>query len=97
VKKNIVAMIMLLIIGLGLMSVVGEMPTFGERRFFSEEEMYDRYLQQGPEETGSINIVSAIITDYRAFDTLGETTVLFATVAAIYGTLLAAINKDGDD
>lgn len=33
-------------------------------------------------ETGSINTVTAILMDYRAFDTLGEATVIFTSVAA---------------
>ena len=35
------------------------------------------------EETGSLNLVTAILYDYRAFDSLGETTVIFAAVSAI--------------
>ncbi len=95
-NKKIVAILMLFLLGLGFLTVVSEMPTFGEQRNNPQSRVYERYLEKGPSETGSLNIVSAIITDYRAFDTLGETTVLFATVAAIYATLLAASNK-GDD
>lgn len=36
-----------------------------------------RYLEKGLEETAVPNIVTAIIVDYRAYDTLGETTVIF--------------------
>ena len=43
------------------------------------------YLQQGLSETGSANIVTAVLLDYRAYDTLGEATVLFT---AIIGALV---------
>lgn len=43
-----------------------------------------RYLEKGLAETGAPNIVTAIILDYRAYDTLGEATVIFT---AIIGTL----------
>ncbi|WP_273126912.1 hydrogen gas-evolving membrane-bound hydrogenase subunit E [Bacillus weihaiensis] len=44
----------------------------------------DHYLSTGVQETGSINIVTSVLYDYRAFDTLGETTVLLtaATILA---------------
>jgi multicomponent Na+:H+ antiporter subunit B len=40
------------------------------------------YPDRGVAETGSINIVTAILMDYRGFDTLGEATVILASVAA---------------
>ncbi|MEJ6949710.1 hydrogen gas-evolving membrane-bound hydrogenase subunit E [Natronospora cellulosivora (SeqCode)] len=87
--KQWLAFIMLFLIGVGMISIVAEMPTFGDVHNPAHTEMSERYLEQSVTETGSLNVVSAIISDYRAFDTLGETTVLFATVAAIYATLLA--------
>ena len=41
------------------------------------------YLDRGLEETGATNLVASVILDYRAFDTLGEVTVLFAVVVAV--------------
>ena len=38
------------------------------------------YLLNGLKETGSPNIVTAVLLDYRAYDTLGEATVLFAAI-----------------
>jgi multicomponent Na+:H+ antiporter subunit B len=43
----------------------------------------DYILLHGVEETGAINLVSAIYLGYRAFDTLGETIVLVLSVAAV--------------
>ena len=45
----------------------------------------DRYIERGTEETGAVNAVAGMILDYRAFDTLGESFVLFTalTVATI--------------
>ncbi len=42
------------------------------------------YLSNAAKETGAANFVSSIVLDYRAYDTLGEVTVLFT---AILGTL----------
>ena len=41
------------------------------------------YIRQGVEDTGSINLVTAILFDYRAFDTLGEATVIFIAASII--------------
>lgn len=39
--------------------------------------MATRYIEQGLSETGAVNIVTGMILDYRAFDTFGESCVLF--------------------
>lgn len=46
-------------------------------------EVSDRYLESGMEETGAVNAVAGMILDYRAFDTLGESFVLFTSVCAV--------------
>ena len=38
------------------------------------------YVAEGLDDTGAANIVSAVILDYRAYDTLGEATVLFTSI-----------------
>lgn len=42
------------------------------------------YLDNGASQTGAANLVAPIVLDYRAYDTLGEVTVLFT---AILGSL----------
>ena len=46
-------------------------------------EVSDRYVRDGLEETGAINIVAGMILDYRAFDTLGESHVLFTALLCV--------------
>jgi len=43
----------------------------------------DYYIQHTQEETGSSNAVTAVVFDYRGFDTLGEATVLFVAVLGV--------------
>ena len=43
----------------------------------------DYYIKSGLRDTGSLNLVTAILYDYRAFDSLGESTVIFAAVSGI--------------
>ncbi|MEM5871563.1 MAG: hydrogen gas-evolving membrane-bound hydrogenase subunit E [Candidatus Aenigmatarchaeota archaeon] len=50
---------------------------------FDERDVTEYYLENALQNTGSSNIVSSIVWDFRAFDTMGEETVLFTSVAAI--------------
>jgi multisubunit Na+/H+ antiporter MnhB subunit len=45
------------------------------------------YLQHGVEKTGATNIVMSIVLDYRAYDTLGEATVLFTAILGAFVVL----------
>ena len=49
----------------------------------AQRTLKDYFYQEGVGETGSINLVSSIYLGYRAFDTLGETLVLFLAVSGI--------------
>ncbi len=45
------------------------------------------YLQDGLADTGARNIVTAVLLDFRAYDTLGEATVLFCAVLGALAVL----------
>ena len=46
-------------------------------------EVAERYITRGVEETGAVNVVAGMILDYRAFDTLGESHVLFTALLCV--------------
>lgn len=75
-----------------LLTTVANLPGFGT---LSEnaEPLEEEYLTQGMEETGATNIVAAIILNYRAFDTLGESFVLFTALCCVT-VLLRADTKN---
>ena len=74
---------------------VKTLPRFGLN--FSKVAPY--YLTKGLAQTGAANIVTSVILDYRAYDTLGEATVLFTAVLGAVALLRrkakAAENKNG--
>ena len=72
-----------------LIAVVSWMPRFGDSNNPADNEVYERYVEEGTEEAGAVNTVADMILDYRAFDTLGESNVLF-TAACIVLILLQA-------
>ncbi|USG99741.1 hypothetical protein K1720_09635 [Thermococcus argininiproducens] len=45
------------------------------------------YIDHGVEEVGGTNIVTDIVFDYRGYDTLGEATVLFTSIAGAIALL----------
>ena len=75
------------LVGLVLFSLVLEMPLFGAANGPTYNEVYDQYTRNGLGDTGATNLVTAIVLDYRGFDTMGETTVLFTAVMAALLTL----------
>ena len=64
------------------------MPGFGQEDNPINNEVAERYLEHSEEETGSENVVTAMIIGYRGFDTLGESCVLFLAVSAVMILLL---------
>ncbi len=77
-----------------LLLAVSWLPTFGTLDRPVNNEVYTRYIENGLEETGSVNAVTGMILDYRAFDTLGESHVLFAATIAVL--ILLRLDRDED-
>ncbi|KPJ49583.1 hypothetical protein AMJ40_05220 [candidate division TA06 bacterium DG_26] len=81
-----------LIVFLVLLAVIAlyvfrQLPPFGGPL----REVSQYYVEHGLASTGAANLVSAILLDYRAYDTLGEATVLFTSVIG----LLTVLRKVG--
>ena len=72
-----------------LMNSVLALPPFGAPDNPPHNEVMERYLSKGLEETGAVNAVAGVILDYRAFDTLGESHVLFTAACAVMILLLS--------
>ena len=66
-----------------LLIAVSHMPTFGNPNNPVHNEVAERYIESGMQETGAVNIVTGMILDYRAFDTLGESHVLFVATCTV--------------
>ena len=67
-----------------LLYTVSCLPRIGNASNPANNEVTKRYIESGLEETGAVNIVTGMILDYRAFDTFGESNVLFiATITVL--------------
>lgn len=73
---------------------VSDLPTFGDADNPANNEVAERYIEKGLEETGAVNIVTGMILDYRAFDTLGESHVLFIATCTVL--ILLRLDKKED-
>ena len=76
-----------------LLAAVSDLPAFGRGENPVNNEVAQRYIEEGLEETGAVNIVTGMILDYRAFDTLGESHVLFIATC----TVLILLRRDGEE
>jgi multicomponent Na+:H+ antiporter subunit B len=56
--------------------IVDELPQFGQPVMRVAKE----YIETGMKVTGATNLVSSVILDFRAYDTLGEAVVLFTAI-----------------
>lgn len=57
------------------------LPDFGTPVFdVAPEAASQTYIAKGFEKTGAANLVASVILDFRAYDTLGEATVLFTSI-----------------
>lgn len=87
--NRIIALGMVLVVGALLVFTVNEylLPfgAFPDRKIggFENESIGHRILQDAPRTTGSANIVTSVVWDYRGYDTLGEATILFTTVCSV--------------
>lgn len=81
-----IALVLMLFVG------VSYLPTFGHMENPVNNEVSARYIEKGLQETGAVNIVTGMILDYRAFDTLGESHVLFIATCTVL--ILLRLDKD---
>ena len=80
-----------------LLQTAAYLPPFGNPGNPANNEVSRRYIEQGMQETGAVNIVAGMILDYRAFDTLGESNVLFIAACSVLILLRISSEKHGGD
>ncbi|GFI03405.1 MAG: hypothetical protein HFI44_11100 [Lachnospiraceae bacterium] len=99
-KIYVVAAIVFCIALVGLLLyTVSYLPRIGNSSNPDNNIVSQRYIEKGLQETGALNIVSGMILTYRAFDTFGETNVLFIATCCVMILLMLddAILKKRED
>lgn len=80
---TLLATVTCLIFAAVMVLTVANLPPFGSADGPTVNEVAERYVENGTEETGAVNTVAGMILDYRAFDTLGESFVLFTAMCTV--------------
>jgi len=89
--KIMSALALSLMVGL-MMFAAGSLPELDDPHSAPATHVSPRYIEDSHAETGSSNFVTAVLADYRGYDTLGETTVIFTAGLA---TVLLLRTKEG--
>jgi len=75
---NKLALIVVLITGAMLIYAGHDLPAFGDPNSdMYQHRMTQRFIECSMTESGVTNIVTALLANYRGYDTLGETAVIF--------------------
>jgi multicomponent Na+:H+ antiporter subunit B len=78
------ALVISILLGLLLLRGTADFPKFGDSESPASTYLSDRYISEAYHATHTPNMVSAILADYRNFDTMFETTVVFTAGTAIF-------------
>ena len=70
-------LVITLFMGFLLMYGVSDMPNWGDPNSPANSHVSPRYIEKSMAETEVPNMVTAVLADYRGYDTFGETTVVF--------------------
>ncbi len=95
-KRYVLAFLFMVLFGVLVYGVL-QMPTAATINAPSYNEAIGHYIDNAVSETGATNIVAAILADYRGFDTLGETLVLFTSIVAVASVLRVIRKKDAQE
>jgi multicomponent Na+:H+ antiporter subunit B len=72
------------------------LPPFGTPDAVIHRHVVPRYLADSIKETNVPNVVTSVLADYRGFDTLGETTVIFTAGIGVMLLLRRARRRNGE-
>lgn len=92
---KILNLIVVVITGAILIYGTMDMPGWGNPDSPASLHVSPRYIAKTMEETATPNMVTSVLADYRAYDTLGETVVIFT--AGMACILLLRKRRNGHD
>jgi multisubunit Na+/H+ antiporter MnhB subunit len=71
-------------------NMLGPLEVFGEH----STRMAEFYIKEGASATGSANLVTGVLFDFRGYDTLGEATILFTAALGVITILRSKSKKE---
>ncbi len=85
--RNLLILLVILLATYGTLISVAELPPYGMPDNPVHNQVSERYINRALDDTGALNMVTSIVLDYRAYDTMFETVVLFTATLAVVITL----------
>ncbi len=83
-------LIVVVVTGGALVYGTMDMPGFGHPENPVHHHVADHYLEESYDEIGIPNVVTSVLASYRGYDTMGETTVVFAAAVGVMLLLAGA-------
>lgn len=74
---RVLALLTVILTGILLFFGTQDMPNWADPNSPASIHVSPRYIEKTLEETATPNVVTSVLADYRGYDTLGETTVIF--------------------
>ena len=84
---RVVALVVSVMAGIALLGVGIDKAEFGAAGAPINVHVAPRYIVESPTEVGVPNMVTSVLASYRGYDTLGETTVVFAALIGVLSLL----------
>jgi len=97
IHANWVPLLVALVVGGILVWGTISLPPFGVADTAVHQHVAPYYLSRSIPETGVPNVVTSVLADYRGFDTLGETTVIFTAGIGVLLLLRGMRRRDDID
>lgn len=93
---KIIGIFLLIAIVAAFSLLIDRLPVIGDPDSAPNTHVSDYYIEEGPEVTHSPNLVTGVLADFRGFDTLLETTVMFLAGVAVTMILSNKLKKKWD-
>jgi multisubunit Na+/H+ antiporter MnhB subunit len=93
--KTLLILVIAMLATYVVLVALAELPPYGMPGNPSHNQVAQRYIENAWEDTGVLNMITAVVLDYRAYDTMFETIVLFTAVLAVIITLKTTDGKGG--
>jgi multicomponent Na+:H+ antiporter subunit B len=97
IHANWVPLLVALVVGGILVWGTISLPPFGVADTAVHQHVAPYYLSRSIPETGVPNVVTSVLADYRGYDTLGETTVIFTAGIGVMLLLRGMRRRDDND
>jgi multicomponent Na+:H+ antiporter subunit B len=93
---KIIGFVIVLLTGSLMLYATQDFPPWGDPNSPASLHVSPRYLEKSVEETAVPNVVTAVLADYRGFDTMFETTVIFCAGVTCFLLLRIFPKENGD-